>query len=109
MTVSDYIRQKFQPFGTISEADLLDILSDAGMEANDELTSENRNEVSIAMTRFIPSLFLRPQSVSENGFSVPWDFDALKDYYLFMCKKNGIEPDAGAAGISTITDMSDLW
>ena len=69
MTVSDYIRQKFQSFGTISEADLLDVLSDAGMEADDELTDENRNEVSIAMTHFIPSLFLRPQSVSGNGFS----------------------------------------
>lgn len=70
MTANDYIQQKFQTFGIqLSEADLLDIVEDAGLENGDvERDASNKVRVSVAMAKFIPSLLLRPVSMGEGEF-----------------------------------------
>lgn len=83
MTTHEYIRQKFGSFGIqLSEADLLDIYP----KVEDY---EGQKEIQVAIVRFIPSLLMRP-NVSENGFSVSWDRNALKEYYNLRCKELGI-------------------
>ena len=47
--------------------------------------------VSVAMAEFIPSLLLRATSISENGFSMSWNIQGVKEYYSFLCKKYGLE------------------
>ena len=69
MTVSDYIKGKFQTFGIT---------------------------VSVAMAGFIPSLLLRANSIDENGFSVSWNVEGIKQYYAFLCKKYGLKDDINA-------------
>lgn len=92
MTVNDYISQKFQTFGiNLSEADLLEISLSSGISGEDEMDQSNIGLVSVAMTKFIPSLLLRATSISENGFSMSWDTQGLKDYYSFLCKRYGLE------------------
>lgn len=92
MTVKDYISQKFQTFGTnLSEADLLEISLSSGISGEDEMGPSNIGLVSVAMAKFIPSLLLRATSISENGFSMSWDTQGLKEYYSFLCKKYGPE------------------
>ena len=85
----------------MSEADLFDVWP--GTDA--ELTEENKVEVEIAIAGFIPQLLLRPKSISEGGYSVSYDTQAIKDYYAFLCKKYGIENEIG----SSISDASELW
>lgn len=92
MTVNDYISQKFQTFGiNLSEADLLEISLFSGINGEDEMNSSNIGLVSVAMVKFIPSLLLRANSISENGFSMSWDIKGVKEYYSFLCKKYGLE------------------
>lgn len=92
MTVKEYISAKLQTFGiTLSEADLVDISLNADIDQEAEINSENKKSVEIGICKFIPSLLLRPQSVSESGFSVSYDTKAIRDFYSFLCKQYGIE------------------
>lgn len=92
MTVNDYILQKFQTFGVnLSEADLFDICLNAKISGEDEMGPSNIGLVSVAMAEFIPSLLLRATSISENGFSMSWNIQGVKEYYSFLCKKYGLE------------------
>ena len=107
MTINDYIKQKFQSFGNLSEADLLDIVVSNGLNSEDEVTEGNIESVSIAIAKFIPSLLARPKAINESGFSISWDMDALKEYYAYLCNKYEIEDELNE--ISSISDASDLW
>ncbi|WP_319505106.1 DUF6706 family protein [Bacteroides graminisolvens] len=90
MIVSDYIKQKFQTFGIqLSEADLLDI----SLEVNDEVTDDNKLKISVSIAKFIPSLLLRAQSISESGFSMSWNIQGVKDYYSWACKEYGLKDE----------------
>lgn len=92
MTVADYIKGKFQTFGiNLSEADLLEISLSSGISGEDELNQQNIGLVSVTMAGFIPSLLLRATSISENGFSMSWNIQGVKEYYSFLCKKYGLE------------------
>lgn len=92
MTVNDYISQKFQTFGiNLSEADLLEISLSSEVSGEDEMGPSNIGLVSVSMAKFIPSLLLRATSISENGFSMSWNTQGLKEYYSFLCKKYGLE------------------
>ena len=92
MTVADYIKGKFQTFGiTMSEADLLELSLSSGISGEDEMNQQNIGLVSVAMAGFIPSLLLRATSISENGFSMSWNIQGVKEYYSFLCKKYGLE------------------
>ena len=94
MTVSDYIKGKFQTFGiTVSEADLLELSLSSGINVEDEMNQQNIGLVSVAMAGFIPSLLLRATSINENGFSVSWNVEGIKQYYAFLCKKYGLKDD----------------
>ena len=107
MTVSEYIKQRLQAFGKLSEADLLDIIFGSGLDKDMEIKDEDMDKASIAIAKFIPSLLLRPKSISEDGISFSWDFDALKDYYSYLCKKYDLEDNLNE--ISSITDASNEW
>lgn len=91
MTVKAYITGKFQTFDIVlSEADLLDISMSVDVE--EDFTKENRDTVFLALAKtVIPQLLLRAQSVSENGFSVSYNADALLKYYAWLCGELGIE------------------
>ena len=92
MTVNDYISQKFQTFGiNLSEADLLEISLSSGISGEDEMDPSNIGLISVSMAEFIPSLLLRAISISENGFSMSWNIQGVKEYYSFLCKKYGLE------------------
>lgn len=92
MTVNDYISQKFQTFGiNLSEADVLEISLSSEISGEDEMDQSNIGLVSVAMAKFIPSLLLRATSISENGFSMSWNTQGLKEYYSFLCRKYGHE------------------
>ena len=94
MTVADYIKGKFQTFGiNLSEADLLELSLSSGISGEDEMSQQNIGLVSVAMAGFIPSLLLRATSINENGFSVSWNVEGIKQYYAFLCKKYGLKDD----------------
>ena len=94
MNVRQYISDKFQSFGIqMSEADLLDMSLNANLGLEDEICRDNIASVSVSIANFIPSLLVRPTSISENGFSMSWNSQELKDYYSLLCKKYGLKDE----------------
>lgn len=106
MTVSDYIRQRFQSFGIqLSEADLLDMCLGSKISGEGEMDGDIHDRVSVAIVRFIPSLLLRAtsRSVSENGHSKSqsWDIQGMRDFYSFGCKKHGLKDELNKKATAT--------
>lgn len=94
MTVKSYIVGRFQSFGVkLSEADLLDIIMKGGTEIDlgSDIAPEFKTDIDIKITRFIPSLLLRP-NISESGFSMTRAQSAdIRSYYDLMCKELGLK------------------
>ena len=87
MEIKEYIRQRFGAFGIqLSDADLLSISMEQG-----EVTQDNISRIEVAIVRYIPNLLLRPNSISESGFSMSWDKQGMKDFYSIKCKEYGLE------------------
>lgn len=107
MIIQEYIISKFQQFGIkFSDADLADV--DIGVDITEEFSEANRADVFKALAMYvIPQFLLRAKAISENGFSISWDNDALKDYYSWICKTFGIEDNINE--LSSITDQTDAW
>ena len=111
MSIREYISQKFQAWN-ITMSHLMDIGLDLNLD--DEYTPEVSNSVGKAMVSIIEELMLAPSmsQVNENGFSVSWDYSRIGQYYIWLCRKYGVDPDTevvAALGLSTIKDMSDIW
>lgn len=107
MTIKEYIVSKFQQFGiTFSDADIADISLSVDIES--EFSKENRNAVYLALVKtVIPQLLLRAKSISENGFSISWDNDALLKYYSWLCNELGIEDTINSK--SKISSGTKRW
>lgn len=92
MTISSYIKQRFQTFGIqLSEADLFDILR--GKRGEDEMNEDVKPLITFGILKFIPSLFLHA-SVSESGFSVTKaQRDDILKYYSITCKELGVKDE----------------
>lgn len=111
MKIGEYISQKFRAWN-ITDAQLED--AKASVNLDYEYASDNAEQVGRAMVGIIEELALAPymSQVNENGFSVSWDYSRIGQYYLWLCRKYGIDPDTevvAALGLSTIKDMSDIW
>lgn len=106
MTVRDYIEQKFSSYGTLSEADVLEFSLNTNLSPDEEVSKEMLPEVELGMIGIIPSLLLRPASVTESGFSISWDKDGLRRYYLYLCKQNDVTPEA-VSGLGIISSYND--
>jgi len=92
MTISEYIKQKFQTFGIdLSEADLLDISLGSSFDQADEVSKDNHDIVTVSIVQFIPNLLLRATSFTENKLSMSWDIDGMKAFYSMKCAEYGIE------------------
>lgn len=106
MIVNDYIKQKFQTFGiNLSEADLLEMCLNANVSGEDEINQDCHTRVTVAIAKFIPSLLLRAQSMSEGGCSMSWDIQGIKDYYFFLCNEYHLPNKLGSQ--IKILDIAD--
>ena len=113
MTISQYLNDALRPYG-VTEGELTDIYLNAAFSPDDEYTAENSRAVGISLTEALPQLILRPRmsNVSENGFSVSWNYENLSKYYLWLCKRYGVTPDetiSSMTGLSVIRDRSGMW
>lgn len=106
MTVRDYIEQKFSSYGTLTEADILEFSLNTDLSPDEEVSKEILPEVELGMIGLIPSLLLRPTSVTESGFSISWDKDELRQFYLYLCKRNDVTPEA-VSGLGIISSYND--
>lgn len=113
MTIRAYITDKLKAFG-VSEAQLVDFSISSGLNLDKEFDSPDTKKVGVGLVQTIEELVLAPKmsNVSEAGFSMSWDFSSLGQYYIWLCRKWGVSPNADVLalmGISTILDKSNKW
>ena len=106
-SVREYIVSLFNGL-TIPEAMLLD----TGLDLEQEYSSElSIGPQIVSLCEGVINM-VTLKSVNENGFSMQWDTDRLGKFYLWLCKKYGITPNAdtlGLIGLGAIIDISDTW
>lgn len=113
MTIREYISQKLNAFG-LTEAHYTDVVIASGLELDDAYTADNADEVGKAMVSLIQELVFSPRltNINEGGFSASWDFESMGSWYLFLCRKYGIKPDADAVaqmGMTAVVDRTSMW
>lgn len=86
----------------------------SGLSLDDEYTFDIAPIVGKAMVSVIEDIMLAPRlsNVNEGGFSMSWEFSDLGKYYVFLCKKWGINVNddvLNVAGLSSIIDKSNIW
>lgn len=94
MTIQEYIEQKFQSFGIdLSGADILDISLSSGLGAEEIVTGDNINPLTVAIVKFIPDLLLRYSSFSEGDLSMSWaDMkEKITAWYSLRCSEYRLE------------------
>lgn len=71
-----------------------------GFNLDEEYSADNALSVGVAMVNLVAEIILqgKQSSINENGFSASWNYDSLGKYYLWLCKKYGIDPDADIVG-----------
>ena len=113
MTIREYVSQKLQAFN-VTEAIMADVMSSLGTSINEEYTFDVAASVGKALALSIEEIILAPRltNVSESGFSMSWDYSDLGKYYKYLCNKWGVpvnEDVLSSAGLSVITDKTNLW
>lgn len=107
MTIREYIGQKFSAFGTLTDADVLDFSLQTGLSPDDNAENVPQAEIERGMIHLIPSIIARtPQSVNESGFSISWNTDRLRQFYLYLCSKNGVTPEV-VPGLGILSSYND--
>lgn len=114
MTIREYMQQKLSAFGSLTDADVIDVCISSGIDPGDEYTADVEASVGKALCYTIEEKILAPyvSNVSESGFSMSWNRDSLAKYYWWLCRKYGVTPDddvLSLLGISMIRDVSDIW
>ena len=90
MTVFEYISQQFVSLGLVlNEADCVNM---GIWNATDALTEANQPEVYISFVVYIPTLLLRPNSISEGGVSITRAQKSdIEAFYAIQCKRLGLK------------------
>lgn len=113
MTIRAYISEKLKAYG-ITEAQLVDLAISSGLDLDSDVADNAPAEVGEALTHTLEECILAPRlaSVSEGGFSLSWNYDAVGKYYLWLCKKWGLTPNADVMamlGLSSVIDRTSSW
>lgn len=114
MTIREYILQKFSAFGSITEAELLDMSIAGNFNAEDEYNVNVADAVGKASIHFIEERVFAPRmkTISESGFSASWDYSNIEKYYLMLCRRHGVSTDKTILeqlGVNAIIDKTDIW
>jgi hypothetical protein len=89
MSIKEYISQKFASLGLVlNEADLVDM---GLFNSSENVTESTIESVQTSFVLFIPSLLIRPTSVSEGGVSISRSQKQdIEAYYSLECKRLGL-------------------
>ncbi len=105
MTIREYIKEKT----SLWSVELSDGIIAAELARLELLPSEiitGETNLDQFFYNVIPDIILLPKSVSEGGFSISYDKDAINAYYKILATRLGL-PNLLAK--DTITDITNRW
>ena len=105
MEIGNYIKSKLSIWSVELSDDFITAeLLRVGLIGIDEVT-ESTN-LDLFFYNVIPEILMMPKSVSEGGFSITYDKDALLAYYAILAKKLGY---VNLLSNDTIIDITSKW
>ena len=101
MTIGNYIKAKFNLWSVELSDDFINLeLYRINLNAADNMTATSN--VDEFYYNVIPDLLLMPSNVSEGGFSISYDKEAMKNFYSMIASKLG-KPNVLSGTIKNIT------
>ena len=105
MTIGNYIKAKFNLWSVELSDDFIALeLARVNFDSASEMDSASN--VDEFFYNVIPDLILMPSNVSEGGFSLSYDKNAMTSYYKMLCTKLG-KPNLLSQ--NTIKDITSKW
>lgn len=92
MTVLDYIKNELSALSlVVSEIEITILLKEAKLSAEAPLeTAKDLTEAKKIICKYIPSVLMKP-NITEGGFSISYDRNAIMSYYNFLCGDLGLQ------------------
>ncbi|MEG0848475.1 MAG: DUF6706 family protein [Myroides sp.] len=105
MTIGEYIKEKTSLW-SVELSDEVITLELSRVELDSSVTISAETNLDKFFYNVIPDIILLPKSVSEGGFSISYDKDAITAYYKILASRLGL-PNLLAK--DTITDITNRW
>jgi hypothetical protein len=105
MTIGEYIKEKTSLW-SVELSDEVITLELSRVELDSSVTISAETNLDKFFYNVIPDIILLPKSVSEGGFSISYDKDAITAYYKILASRLGL-PNILAK--DTITDITNRW
>lgn len=105
MTIGEYIKEKMSLW-SVELSDEVITLELSRVELDSSVTISAETNLDKFFYNVIPDIILLPKSVSEGGFSISYDKDAITAYYKILASRLGL-PNLLAK--DTITDITNRW
>lgn len=105
MKIGEYIKEKTSLWSVeLSDGIIAAELARIELDPSEPISAETN--LDKFFYNVIPDIILMPKSVSEGGFSITYDKDALIAYYKMMADKLGLPNQFSQ---NTITDITSRW
>lgn len=105
MNIGDYIKEKLSIWSVSLSDELIQIeLAKVNLDSSEAITGESNTDEFFY--NVIPYILSTPKSVSEGGYSVSYDKDAMLMYFKMIASKLGKRDFLNS---NTITDISNRW
>lgn len=105
MTIGEYIKEKTSLW-SVQLSDEVITLELSRVELDSSVTISAETNLDKFFYNVIPDIILLPKSISEGGFSISYDKDAITAYYKILASRLGL-PNLLAK--DTITDITNRW
>lgn len=108
MIALEYIKEQLMACqANVSDGLLIAEMNAVGLDESTEIDAESRTKAQKAMFHLIPIILTSPSSISEGGYSISYDKNALMSYYRYLSAQLGEEDTLTKH--PTITDISDRF
>lgn len=107
MKVRDYLSAMFEGWSVEVSESLIDAeLINVDLNGDSDYNSEAKVKIDKLIYNIIPQLLLAPKSITEGGFSITYDKDAMIAYYRMIAEQLGLPNNLEK---NKIRDRSNLW
>lgn len=106
-TIREYIAAKLNRFEVnIEDVELDGLLIEGGLDGMLSYDAGQTIPVKTALVKIIPEVLLMP-NISEGGYSITRNIEALKIYYSHLCADLGLVNILDQS--PSVSDITDLW
>lgn len=109
MTIGDYINARLKQWKVEVSEDIVKIaFVVAKVQPTDDFTSTSENAAFQVLYKLIPDIIISiPKSISEGGYSITYDKDAMIAFYTMIADKLNL-PDE-ISGKASVKDITRRW